>query len=88
MSQVWHAKNPTFGLTPQSFPNDYELVATVESEDLGEVFRLTNHIDCEWWLNDGVYTHKQSRSTSVGDVVEISGKFFLCEMMGWKEFTP
>jgi hypothetical protein len=28
------------------------------------------------------------RSTSVGDVIEINGIFFLCLSFGWEEFTP
>lgn len=85
MIKVWHAKNPTFGLTEQSFPADYELVAYVETNDREKAFELTNHIDCEWWKNEGVKCLKKTRSTSVGDVLEMQGQLFRCESAGWVE---
>lgn len=88
MAKVWHAKLPTFGLSQQNFPADYEVVAEVESESLKAIFQLTNHIDWPWWNNvPTVKALKQTRSTSVGDVVEINGKYHLCEMAGWREIT-
>lgn len=85
-AKVYHATNPTFGTTPQDFPDSYELVAVVECENLGEVFEKTNHIDRPWFENDGVICVKESRSTSVGDVVELDGKRYLCAPCGWDEF--
>ena len=87
-AKVWHAKNPTFGLTEQNFPDDYELVAEVNTDNLEIVFRQTNHIDYPWWENDDVKVIKKSRSTSVGDVVEINGKFWLCETIGFSKLYP
>lgn len=87
-AKVWHAKLPTFGLTQQSFPADYQLVATVEAKNLDDVFEKTNHIDREWWLNEGVTAHMQTRSTSVGDVIEMNGKFWRCENAGWQPVVP
>lgn len=82
--KVWHAINPTFGMTEQSFPNDYELVAEIDCETADEAFKLTNHIDRPWWEND-LKVIKESRSSSVGDIVEIEGKILLCLDLGWKE---
>jgi hypothetical protein len=88
---VYHAIKPTFGLpnlAENKFPEDYELVAKVDTNSVEKAYELTNHIDCEWWENEGVELVKQSRSTSVGDVIEIEGKLHRCEMMGWKEIQP
>jgi hypothetical protein len=65
MIKVYHAKNPTFGLTEQNFPDGYELVAYVQTDKLDKAFELTNHIHQEWWKNEGVKCMKETRSTSV-----------------------
>jgi hypothetical protein len=84
--KVYHAKNPDFLVEGRNFPTDFELVATVDTNSVDEVYRLTNHISTEWWNNSEVTCIKQSRSTSCGDVVEDHlGKKFRCEMVGWKE---
>lgn len=85
MIKVYHAKNPTFGLTNPSFPGDYELVAYVEGEDKGLAYELTNHIHQEWWKNDGVRCMKEARSTSVGDVMEVGGELWRVEPLGYKK---
>lgn len=85
MIKVYHAKNPTFGMTNLSFPADYELVAYVETDDKEKAFELTNHIHQEWWKNEGVKCLKEARSTSVGDVLEVNGKLLRCENCGWME---
>jgi hypothetical protein len=84
---VYHATNPTFGLTEKKFPDDYELVAKVDTISPDTAYELTNHIDIEWWDNNGVELVKKSRSTSMGDVIEIDGKAYLCEAIGWKALT-
>ena len=69
--RVWH-RQPQDRLDPKPtvFPTDYTQVATVETDDIGRVFQLTNHIDHNWWENPEVTWYTQSRSTSVGDVIE------------------
>jgi len=89
MAKVFHAVRPTFGvpgLPEPVWPQDYELVAELVSDDLGNIFRLTNHIDCAWYENEGVVTYKQSRSTSVGDIVQTRNGLFLCMPIGWEKF--
>ena len=72
---------------PVNFPKGFEEVATVDTADINGVFRLTNHIDCEWWNNVEVTLVKESRSTSVGDVVvDAEGNRFLCDKIGWSKF--
>lgn len=71
---VWHRDVPTFmNLTPAemaAFPVGFSDVAVVETDDIGRVFQLTNHIDRPWWENPEVRVCvRTSRSTSVGDVI-------------------
>lgn len=91
MSQVFHAIRPTFGfsaclgLPEPQFPVDFELVAEVDTDNVDEAFRLTNHIDQSWYENEGVKTIKKSRSTSVGDIVVVSGSAYRCMPLGWEK---
>ena len=91
MVRVYHnlrfLEEPKDPIVPLNFVH----VADVEilDKDYNEAFRLTNHIDKEWWRNFGVRPqgdYKKHRSTSVGDVVELeSGKKFRCLPIGWSE---
>ena len=87
---VYHAKRPTFDLVKHIEFNlkEFDLVAIVESETLGDVFRITNSIEDFWGRNPEVKCAKTwCRSTSVGDVVvDAAGNRFRCEMIGWKQF--
>ena len=88
---VWHAREPKFGMGghPEFNDENYEKVAEVESENVDDVFRITNHIDSPWPKNPEVRWYKGGgcRSTSVGDVViDGNGKRYLCEGVGWTEF--
>ncbi len=84
MSKVYHTKE--FGNRDAAFPADFDLVATVASEDLERVYFLTNHIDSPWTDNSSVEAVGDShRSTSVGDVVVNEEGTFLCDICGWKE---
>lgn len=89
MSKVYHDKRfPAIGRDTRSFPEDFVEVAELATEDLGEIFQLTNHIDQDWSLNEGVrkIVDGPVRSTSVGDVVALSsGAVLLCRTLGWKE---
>jgi hypothetical protein len=87
-SRVFHVAE--YGLKfvePAVYPDDYILVAIVDSEVLEKVFELTNHIDTQWWDNDGVEVvgDNHHRSTSVGDIVVTNEGTFRCENMGWHE---
>lgn len=67
--------------------SNYRMVAEVETDALGMVFQLTNHIDKEWQENEGVkaYTDK-ARSTSVGDLIEDeNGKLWMVAGIGFEE---
>jgi hypothetical protein len=46
------------------------LVATVETFNPEDAYRLTNHIDSDWTKNPGVHALEGNhRSTSVGDLI-------------------
>jgi hypothetical protein len=88
-TKVFHAVTPTFGFGPTpSFPDEYALVAEVETDDADRAWHLTQHIESSWLDNDGVHPEPgQHRSSAVGDVmVTPDGKRWLCENIGWSEF--
>lgn len=64
------------------------LVATVDTDDLEEGYRLTNNIDHPWPENEGVkcLTDKP-RSTSVGDMLQKGGSYYLVESCRFRELT-
>jgi len=90
MIKVYHGKN--FGqmaLKQTQWPADYELVATVKTDDLEKAFELTNHINSIWMQNPDVTAEPgQHRSTSVGDVmVDESARTWQCGDFGWREIA-
>lgn len=68
---------------------EYEKVAKVRSEDLDEVYFLTNSITDYWGKNDEVTVRFGStgeRSTSVGDLIQKdTGEMFLVRGCGFKQ---
>jgi hypothetical protein len=89
---VFHAKAPSFGMTPIPATLDHyvlaaELKVTTDIIDdaLEQSFQLTNNIEDSWTLNAGVTATRASlRSTSVGDIVCIRGQgAYRCEGCGW-----
>ncbi len=100
VSRIWHVHEEFLALALTegdnlSWPADYELIGTVESGDLDEVFKLANSIDHAWWENPeceliGNATDVgTARSLSVGDVVELpSGVAYRCMPTGWVHLKP
>ncbi len=90
ISEVWHAKNPTFGFGEHpTFPGDYALAGRVHSDQLDIVFEQTNNICAPWTENDLVEAEPGTqRSTSVGDVVVTpDGRHWRCDNCGWTEIA-
>lgn len=87
IATVYHTNQDNFYNLSASFPDDFVKVADVETSSLGDVFRITNHIDSDWTRNPEVVKlyAEQVRSTSVGDVVVLEGKAHRCLMCGWGE---
>jgi hypothetical protein len=98
---VWHEIIPTFSIkavAPTYWPHpNYEMVAEIlleghhPDQNLEKVFELTNHIDHDWRDNPGVKVigviGGRHRSTSINDVVEVNGKCWICDTVGWKEIS-
>lgn len=100
MIQVYHNANfidDSFkfytdeGWTPDLEMNmeDFELVAVVDTTDLNLAYQFTNHITCSWWKNPGVEVvsdkYPDIRSTSMGDLLEMDGKFYVVAGCGFNE---
>lgn len=97
--EVYHDKAPTF-MSPfarSSFVN-FEHVATIECEDIEDIFVLSNHGDHvdgrsrgDWTTSKCVtpvegHTGRNTRSTSVGDIaIDIDGQVWYCDRVGWKK---
>jgi hypothetical protein len=68
----------------------YKHVADVDLDDLEDAFRLTNHIHSVWNENTDAHVEPQpgpQRSTSVGDIIERDGEFFLVAPFGFETIT-
>jgi hypothetical protein len=66
----------------------FECVARVETDSLDEAYALTQNIDEPWHRNANVSaTSRNTRSTSVGDLVKKDGKYHVVESCGFKEIT-
>ena len=98
--RVEHAIHPNFGEDDKPeprYPQDYRIVALVDVPEgtepcayIGMVHILTNHIDWEWWKNEGVTLigEPKQRSTSIGDVVMLpDGRKFKCVRVGWEKIN-
>jgi len=87
MMVVFHAKAPNFGRSDPDFPEEYEKVATVDTNDIEIAYMQTNNITQSWVKNKDVTAFvTEARSTSVGDVVlDNEGRLHRCSNMGWEE---
>lgn len=77
----------------------FECVAHVDTDNLEEAYRLTQNLDAPWSLNAGVKAFgntevgnlfkkgSTNRSTSIGDLIKVNGKFFLVDLCGFTELT-
>lgn len=93
---IFHKKDPDFGISwmGKEAPDDvkiaeFDKVAEVICDELGDTFRITNHIDKSWQENEEVvFSVPRARSTSVGDIViDSTGLAFLCDHSGWKRIS-
>ena len=83
------------GLCKQGVPEQHVLkllekgfyikVAEVETDDLEQAWKLTNHIESSWLENPCIHPLcLTARSSSVGDLFEYEGNFFICASLGFK----
>lgn len=93
IAKVFHAKRSDFFTAAQAYTEDaFVHVADVEVGDLElsaaleKAYFLTNSIDSHWSENVGVQAIGElTRSTSVGDIVELAGKKHAVARMGFTE---
>ena len=75
MMAVFHAENPSFGFDWKESEVEegaFSKVCFVDTQDLNQAYKLTNHIEEDWTSNREVFSAIPcSRSTSVGDVIGI-----------------
>lgn len=86
---VYHKREPRFNDTEPLF-EELERVCSVGVNDLDKAYELTQNLDGPW-INNWQVTEmlEPRRSTSVGDVLEKDGKFYLVSMLGFRElFYP
>lgn len=87
-TRVFHAVERTYKSVYRPdvlCPDEYVLVAEVETSDPNEAFALTNTGDQVWWLNIGVHACVvPCRSTSVGDIIVLpDGEALAVEPIGF-----
>jgi hypothetical protein len=90
--EVWHVKQERARELRDSelsvvvrFPHDYQLVARVQARCLDEVFDKTCDTGDPWWRNRGVECLKESRSTTVNDIVRTPHKeVYAVVPKGWQ----
>ena len=93
--QIFHSNNfigLLMGGEEINFPKDYTKVADIQCDTLEAAWSLSNSHSNPWYENPEVTivpTEKGGyRSTSVGDIVEDNGQYFLCANIGWIKITP
>lgn len=76
--------------------SDLEAVATMDDSEFSDVqdaldraYALTNHKKSDWWDNEGIVSLREveERSTSMGDVIEVNGEFWIVAMTGFYQCT-
>ena len=72
MIRVYHYNMLTCGVDGWCaiWPQDFHLVAEVDTNDMEEAFDLTNSHDTGWWNTPRVKCVERDRSTSAGDMLE------------------
>src|SRR5262249_32311440 len=81
----WQVKQPAS--RELQFPQDFELVAEVFTQDPDTAFSQTNSAEYPWWSDERVMVHKKARSSSSGDVVVTpDGMTHLRLPVGWKSY--
>ena len=68
--------------------DEYTYVANVDTNDRDEAYYLTNHTEYDWTLNyqaSVIGTGERQRSTSIGDILENNGTYYVVASVGFKE---
>lgn len=85
---IFHAKKGNF-LADELPIGDFKFVATVNADNINDVFGISQNIDKSWLKNQDVIatTQTEARSTSVGDVIKDieNSRFYMLEFTGMTE---
>ena len=84
--RINYAPNIVFEDAFEIKPTDYEKVAEIDSNSLGDAWNLTQNNDRDWTKNKHVkYLVKapDCRSTSIGDVFSINGQLEMVMPLGY-----
>lgn len=90
MIKVLHNKNfLQYPFNKNINKKELEEVAEVQTEDLEEAFGFTQNIEYSWTECTRVTAkeNKEYRSTSAGDVLIHNEKYFVVEIVGFKEIN-
>lgn len=100
-AKVFHAYPPNFDCEDVPMSNYKEIAEVDLSMDVEDsatidialdyVYSISQNVTTNWIENIGVKGlngNKHSRSTSTGDIVEVDGKKYRCEWIGWKRLLP
>lgn len=79
-----HYSNETFGGTSKDFlfPLPESVTQLGEHATLEYIFRECNHVDGKEWI-----ANQNLRSMCVGDTVELEGKIWKCDPVGWTQIV-
>ena len=95
MIRVYHLTNSRhnypltdFEATKRWIANGYEAVAEIDTDDLEIAWFHTNHIDKPWWEDKKVTLIKESRSSMVGDVLQLNDSLYRVCAKGFSKFSP
>jgi len=71
------------------WPENYERIATVNANNLDQVYAKTQHLHRPWWENPGVKAFGvAARSTSIGDIVQDKdGGLWVVADFGFEKLT-
>lgn len=83
---VFHTTQPLLHPDFVAAPPPHRLVwvAAVKVDHPGQAFERTNTVDRLWWTNEGVIGGCETRSTSIGDVIQIEDDLYVVTQSGYR----
>lgn len=76
-------------LTGEKDDSGYQFVASVATNDLGDAYMLTNHIEESWTKNEDVDVPRyvDPRSSSIGDIFVTETEIFIVARVGFEKLA-
>ena len=78
-------------ISKEEFHKRYQLVATVDTEDLDQAYAETQNLNQEWWKNESVmFSIPNRRSTSVNDILVVNydhSKAYKVDFAGFEKIS-